>query len=207
MTSWRQHFRPGHPALGRTGGETAEVAVREMGSSARPAAESGELSSLAPDDLDWFRLSSVQESVFPAAELEQPILLCNGCGAELNRSGDCPQCGPVRKKPVRRLIPGGRRHVDSTDDAGSSTLSPRGKPARQIRRADDDARSRTPAKGGAASKASKPDSTRKKPPKPGKDSGRSSSERPKSPSNPGRVKSRQPDPEEAEFWDLMDENG
>lgn len=57
----------------------------------------------------------------PAAEeSEQPILLCNSCGAPLNLRGRCPECGPSSGSPGSKATGNRRSRATNTDRSGAA---------------------------------------------------------------------------------------
>lgn len=127
---------------------------------ARPPAATEKRAVVSEDPLEFDPLTVLSGLANEDVAIgEQPVLLCNDCGARLGRGGVCTGCGA---KPRQASVPA--RPVRSVKTKNASAAKPAAKPARPI-----------------------PTAKQTNPPK-------KSSARP----------SRNTDPNEAEFWDLVD---
>lgn len=155
--------------------------------------ERGPLETLA--ELSWF--SGANESDSEPVSGDQPVLLCNECGAPLGRNGKCRSCGAVLRSAT---------HPGRSDRQQASTSSKRSRPVRNAkpiptaRPVESERRASRSGSGVSQSgsgvsqdtPARKPEENAKPPRSP--DANRSKS---------GRHR-RDIDPNEAEFWDLVD---
>lgn len=102
------------PAAGepRTSPSTSTTQPMQTPSSAQStAASSDSAENQVPplEDQSWFNFSELFDVADVAPERDQPVLLCNSCGGELGRGGECSACGtrPPKKRSVRPSGTGG----------------------------------------------------------------------------------------------------
>lgn len=156
-------------------------------------------------------LSQIPETQFSVEDSDQPVLLCNRCGAAIGKRPTCPDCGyalpPLNSREFKSSA---RSNPPSSGTAKTKSSGP-SRPAPSPAASASNTSAAKPGQPGVAPPhpapqrpvTPKPGVPKPAAPKPGTD--RPHAPKPKPGPGSPKPKARKPtDPEEAEFWDLVD---